>query len=128
MSYDFMPSSDKAKASRGKYPWSELPVGQSFAVPFGNVNETTLVSLAFRAGKKLGRKFKVVEHLDAKVFEVARLADPIQDNKNQLGQAIPGLRGFQPMPVNPKPADNDNPSDEPPRWAGMTAEEIKGKD
>lgn len=92
MSYTILESSERAKqiATRAeplapplnpkvsqrvsKYPFAELQICQSFAVPFDEVGEISLRTLASTKSKDLGRKFTVIKHNDSKVFEVARVA------------------------------------------------------
>lgn len=55
-----------------KYPWSEVPVGKSFVVQRNDIKFEVLRSLASRTGKKLGKKFRVVDH-GSGPYEVACL-------------------------------------------------------
>lgn len=81
---EFFPSSDRAvlKAERpvkrgglnAKYPWRTVPVGKSFAVARGEIKVTSLVSLAYKTGKRLGMKFIVIVHGVDEPFEVARIS------------------------------------------------------
>lgn len=79
-SFTIVPSSPQALAGgndarrRGLYPWRALGVGQSFAVPKDFIKLVTLQSLAYRTGKRLGVRFRVVDHGDAG-YEVARLSE-----------------------------------------------------
>ncbi|HEX2242020.1 MAG TPA: hypothetical protein VHK27_01940 [Gammaproteobacteria bacterium] len=59
---------------RAKYPFSELKLGQAFAVPFKEASEPSLRVTASRLSKELKRKFIVIKHNDWEVFEVARIA------------------------------------------------------
>lgn len=43
-------------ASRAKYPWAALEVGQSF---FADIDPNALRAAAFRYGKRHGKEFKV---------------------------------------------------------------------
>lgn len=54
-----------------KYPWHELTMGMSFFVPKEQVKETTLRSLAYKSGKRLGRQFRVARHDTG--YEVGRI-------------------------------------------------------
>jgi len=45
-----------------KYPWRELGIGQSFAVGKQESKIATLRSHAWKMGKKLGKKFRVIDH------------------------------------------------------------------
>lgn len=55
-----------------KYPWDTVPAGKSFAVVRDDIKFSVLRSLASRTGKKLGRKFRVVDH-GSGPYEVAHL-------------------------------------------------------
>lgn len=50
-------------------PFDKVPVGKSFGVPAGSISYNTLRVTASRAGKKLGRVFRVIDH-KAQGFEV----------------------------------------------------------
>lgn len=60
------------KVIKHKYPWNELECGQSFAIPKDRIKLLTLRPMATAKGKKLNKKFRVVEHGDC--YEVGRLA------------------------------------------------------
>ena len=53
-----------------KHPFAELPVGLSFTVPIEGTKESSLRTSASMAGKKLGKVFKVIKHLEFGVFEI----------------------------------------------------------
>ena len=55
------------------YPWRYMYIGYSFAVPFKKCDEKTLRVNAVKAGKKLGKKFTVIKHIEHCVYEVARI-------------------------------------------------------
>jgi hypothetical protein len=81
--FPIFPSSPMASAPRedrrgfkSKYPWRLLEVGKSFIVPAGSIKLTVMQASAYKAGKRLARTFRVVDHGEAGL-EVARLADPI---------------------------------------------------
>lgn len=59
---------------RSKYPIDELHVGQAFAVAFNEANEASLRLTASTRGKKTGKKFCVIKHVDFTCFEIARIA------------------------------------------------------
>lgn len=75
--FEFFDSSDKAKAGtrvvQRKYPWEEVPIGKSFPVPRENIKFNVLRSLASLQGKKLKKKFRVIDH-EVGPYEVACLA------------------------------------------------------
>ncbi len=81
---EFFPSSDRAVAQASsprkfggivaKYPWRTVPVGKSFIVQQGEIKGSSLVSLAYKTGKRLGMKFIVVVHGEDEPFEVARVS------------------------------------------------------
>jgi hypothetical protein len=56
--------------SRKKYPWDTLAIGKSFIVPHGDIKYETLYKYANRMGKKLGKRFKVVNHVADAIYEV----------------------------------------------------------
>lgn len=62
---------------KSKYPWKTLNIGKVFIVPFDSVTYGGMMSLAYAAGKRLNKKFKVVIHNDKRVYEVGRLPDPV---------------------------------------------------
>lgn len=90
--YEVLPSSPKALAlcevatenqpermpdeDNAKYPFRSLQVGESFAVPFGDMEPGTLASLRSSASaynKRLSRKYRVFVHNEYKCVEVARI-------------------------------------------------------
>lgn len=90
MKYELHESSPQAKAlitgyedkigtfeqQRGprEFPWNQMAIGQSFIV--GN-DKITLAALKNRATVKKfanGKIFKIIEHKQFKIFEVARIA------------------------------------------------------
>lgn len=66
----FFPPSKKALETKAgnkligvpKYPWADVPVGMSFPVPRENIKFNVLRSLASITGKKLGKKFRAIDH------------------------------------------------------------------
>ncbi len=78
MSRPVYPSSDlalkPAKPVVGilKYPWRTLEEGQSFLVEPNEGNWTTISTSCYKWSKKLGKKFRAVNHGE-KGIEVARL-------------------------------------------------------
>lgn len=75
MSYEIFPMSPIAIASltkkEKKYPYEKLLVGQSFIVKYGDCKHDTLVNSAYLAGKKQGKRFKVIDHGPQVGYEVA---------------------------------------------------------
>jgi len=74
-SFVIFPSSDKVKRKIErveKYPFALLKVGESFAVPKVMVKDASLRNHASIVGKRLGRKFTVVDHGENGGYEVAR--------------------------------------------------------
>lgn len=62
--------------ANAKYPFKSLRVGESFAIPFDDMNPGTLQSVRSSAslnGKKLSRKFKIITHNEYSCVEVARI-------------------------------------------------------
>lgn len=83
MSYQIIESSPESKriAENGherktgsQYPFEELNVGMSFAIPLGEANVASLRALAHRKSKE-GKRFVVVKHPDLlqPLVEVARV-------------------------------------------------------
>lgn len=56
-----------------EYPWLELELGKSFAAKKSDIKEQYLRNRASVVGKKLNRKFSVVNHKETEFFEVARV-------------------------------------------------------
>ena len=79
MSTTFVPSSPESDqpaataASRfvGKYPFDDLPIGQSFLVPLAEANIRSLRQLV-RRNNKDGKRFVLVVHKNHNVVEIAR--------------------------------------------------------
>lgn len=101
-------------AREGKYPWHSLNIGDSFKIPVANIKYTTLMTLAYRTGKRLNKKFKVVLHPEMGIYEVGRLADPVggkaakpevaKTNEEILASiTTPAYRGVPLTLDNPKP-------------------------
>lgn len=68
---------EKIKEKRNDpIPFGELPVGMSFAIPFGKYKEITLRNIVSQASKRLKRNFKCVKHTEIDMFEIGRLPDP----------------------------------------------------
>jgi hypothetical protein len=87
-SYKIFPSSDKAsqpstnQIGKVKYPWTALQVGQSFQVgPEAGTRLSTLQSSCSKMGKKLGKRFRAVDHGPSVGIEVARLSDKAEEPK-----------------------------------------------
>lgn len=57
-----------------KHPFAYLKIGQSFAVPVGEIKESSIRVQASLKSKALGKRFTVLIHNDAQVYEVARIA------------------------------------------------------
>jgi len=59
------------KSRFAKYPWQTVDVGDSF-LSFDNDTELEFRGLAYRAGKRLGRKFSVRKTLEGlRVWRIA---------------------------------------------------------
>lgn len=84
MSRPVYPSSDLASKPKintvgiVKYPWRSLEEGQSFLVAPNEANWITISTSCYKWSKKLGRKFRAINHGE-KGIEVARL--PLSDGK-----------------------------------------------
>jgi len=70
---EFFDASPEAlsKTRKIKYPWDSIPVGKSYTFADNEVKFGTLRSMASKMGKKLGKTFKVVHHVEHKVYEIA---------------------------------------------------------
>lgn len=55
-----------------KYPWRDLEIGTSFHVNPNEANFTTISTSCYKWSKKLGKKFRAVDHGENGI-EVARL-------------------------------------------------------
>jgi len=62
---------DRRTNVKRNFPWNTINCGQSFAVPLNEMKLITLRSMASAKGKKLHKKFKVVQH--ETTYEVARI-------------------------------------------------------
>ena len=56
-----------------KYGLEVLKIGQAISVPVDDVKENSLRVYVAKQSKKLERKFSVLTHAEAKVYEVARI-------------------------------------------------------
>ena len=63
------------RTKSSKYPWNTIAIGQAFKVPTSEISYGGMVSMAHKAGIRLGRKFKVV--LEGDFFKVGRGYDPV---------------------------------------------------
>jgi hypothetical protein len=70
---EFFPNSPKTTATKSKFnfPWQTVPFGKSFIVHHHEIKFSTLRSQASYYGKRLGKKFKVVDHGESVGYEVA---------------------------------------------------------
>jgi hypothetical protein len=74
---------EKPKARVGKeakYPWKELEIGKCFTVPDSQIKFSSLVTLAYRTGKKMKRVFEVVHHEEMGLYEVGYVRN--EENEN----------------------------------------------
>lgn len=70
-----LPVLENAGDKRHKYPFQQLQIGESFAIPCDLAREQSLRICAVNAAAKFeGKKFCVLRHKDANVFEVGRIA------------------------------------------------------
>ena len=69
----------KQRGKERKYPWHELELGKCFTVSDNSIKLTSLITLAYRTGKRLGRVFKVLHHEEMGLYEVAFVK--VEDNK-----------------------------------------------
>lgn len=65
----------KQRGRERKYPWYEIELGKSFAVPDNSIKLTSLTTLAYRTGRRIGKVFKVLHHKELKLYEVGYIAD-----------------------------------------------------
>ncbi len=98
---EFFDNSVKAKEvkvgpiGRSKYFWAEVPIGKSFAVPRENIKFGVLRSLASKSGKKLGKKFRVIDHGEGP-YEVACLPQSTEEavaTSSTLFEALDKIKG-----------------------------------
>lgn len=80
---DIFPISDAMKEliKKGKhgreavYPWDKLTVGKCFTIPDHTIKFQSLMTNAYRYGKRHGKVFKVAHHVESKLYEVALIED-----------------------------------------------------
>jgi|SRR6185312_707076 len=70
------------KGRNATYPWHDLEIGQSFPVSKESIKKSSLITLAARTSKRLGKEFFVYEHKN--VYEVTR----VDDLKNEQIQPV----------------------------------------
>ena len=75
MSREIYPASPAAKVTEKKYPWKSLQLGYSFKVATDECSFKSLQNYASRMGKKLGRRYRVVNHGLEIGYEVAYIED-----------------------------------------------------
>ena len=63
----------KRKSQEMKHPWDKLEIGKSFVVQKSDGKLETLRASASKWGKKLQRKFIVVDHGEEVGFEIGRI-------------------------------------------------------
>ncbi len=78
-----------------KYPYEQLLMGQSFNVKHGDCTEGTLCNSAYLAGKKLGKRFRVIDHGKDIGFEVALIG--LREPKSQATTEPTGAERFKNM-------------------------------
>lgn len=86
----------KRPSFAAKYPWKDLPIGQGFRVPAGQVKYGSMVSLAYKMSKKLGRDFGVKGYGKGEGLFVFRRADP------PVQSEIAAMDGAPIQPVKPE--------------------------
>jgi len=66
-----------SKRSQGctPLPFENLPVGKSFIVKFGMMQENSLRVAVSTASKKFNKRFKCIKHNDLQIFEIGCLPD-----------------------------------------------------
>lgn len=76
--YDSSPEMRDQTLDRGfkvKYPWKEVPKGKSFTIPDNQFKLATIRSYVIRMGYKYGKKFKVIHHMNDKLYEIGCLQE-----------------------------------------------------
>lgn len=80
--YKIVPSSPQLGQSKpgnpkfkSKYPWQQLGIGQSFALPKDKYKWQEVLSMASKASKRYGMCFRAYNHGEAG-YEIGRLPDP----------------------------------------------------
>lgn len=61
----------KTTPVRHNFPWNELETDMSFIVPESQLSLQSLRALAYQAGRRLNKKFRVFDHKEH--YEVARV-------------------------------------------------------
>lgn len=65
----------RSESPNAKYPFGDLGIGMSFAVPFDEIAETSLRNCVSMATKRYKpKRFAVVKHSEVSKYEVARIA------------------------------------------------------
>ena len=67
---------------RRKYPWRTIAIGESFVVPYFDAQEATLRTACYQMGKKLGKRFRLVNHGEKIGYEIGCL--PIVGSSNPV--------------------------------------------
>lgn len=79
MSMKLYPSSEKISIDKrteaGKYPWRTMAIGTSFIVASSTIKYRTLQNYASKMGKKLHRRYKVVDHGATIGYEVGCIGE-----------------------------------------------------
>lgn len=63
----------KRKVPEMKHPWNEVELGKSFVVLHSSGKLETLRASASKWGKKLGKRFRVIDHGVGTGYEVGRV-------------------------------------------------------
>ncbi len=91
-SKEIMEKKNEKAGKNSIYPWQTLIVGRSFIIPpEAGKKYSSIVNLAYRTGKRLGKKFRVMDHGQHGI-EVARVENerPIDVEKfKQLTGYVP---------------------------------------
>jgi hypothetical protein len=66
-------STPSSTGTESKYSLELLKIGQAVAVPFADVKLNSFRVYVTRQGAKLKRKFTVISHDEARMYEVARI-------------------------------------------------------
>lgn len=69
--YEVVDTGTKVPPVRHNLPWNDMKIGTSFMVEETQIGLQTLRALAYQAGRRLKKKFRVFDHKE--YFEVARV-------------------------------------------------------
>lgn len=67
------PEFKETRGTQAKYPWHTIPVGECFEVLYSDMSKKSIHPYVSKMGKKLGKKFKVIDKPEFNLWLVAHL-------------------------------------------------------